>query len=177
MATQSLEPLSNDLQASDLHQMLACVRQYFFSRGEPLPPEFHPKRSVSAASFAPVFMDGDQASPPTPDQEYMVRLIYAMTSPAGHAAMLEALDHGLIELDAAAVFDSAFELAMKFWRYDPGLLAQLHRELKPQAPQQNRPEALCSTPIDKHTADQGHHTIERREMADGVHWFVDGEDK
>lgn len=177
MATLSPQPLSNGLHGSVLHQMLADVRQYFFSRGEPLPPEFVPRRNASAASFAPVLMDGDPASPPAPDLEDAIRLIHAMATPAGHAAMLEALDHGLIDLGDAAVFDSAFELAMRFWRYDPGLLAQLHSELKRPEPQHNRRETQCAKPAETLSADQSHHTIERREMDDGVHWFVDGEDK
>lgn len=192
MATLSLEPLSNDLQGTDLHQMLADVRQYFFSRGESLPSEFLPKSSTYVNFFAPVFMDGDPAPPPAPDQHNALRLIHEMASPLGRVAMLDARDRGLIDLDAAADFAAPLELAIQFWLKDRRLFKQLYAELS----RRFLNESICDDgnvggiPVSTRSADVApvsklavkvetceKTTIERRVSAGKVHWIVGGVDK
>lgn len=192
MATLSIHPLSNDLSGSELHQILADVRQYFFSRGESLPSEFLPQSSTYVNSFAPIFMDGDPAPPPAPDQHNALCLIHEMASPLGHVAMLDARDRGLIDLDAAADFATPLELAIQFWLKDRCLLKKLHAELASRFFN----ESICDggtvggmtviarqadvVSAGKHAAQaetSEKTSIERRVSAGKVYWIVGGVDK
>jgi hypothetical protein len=130
MATLTLRRFTNyatltAIRPVHLLRLIAPYKDYFASRGMPLPEEDSIPANFPYAPIAQILMTTDAAIPQ--DLIEALYYIHEMASPAGHEAMIEALDEGAIVLDAGENA-TALDLAIQIWLKDRRLLEQLHSE-------------------------------------------------